>query len=102
MLEAPETVPDGSGGITVTWVPLGTLWASVQARTGRENFIAAQPLSRVKYRIQVRAAPTGSPSRPRAEQRLRDGLRIFNILAVAEHDVTARYLEIHAEEGVSS
>lgn len=102
VLEVPHSIPDGAGGVVVTWVSRGTLWANVQARSGREDFIAGQPLPRVRYRILVRAAPVGSASRPQAEQRLRDGTRVFNILAVSEQDIAARYLEVLAEEGVGA
>ena len=56
----------------------------------------------MRYRIVVRGAPVGAPSRPRPEQRLREGGRVFYILTVAEHDADGRYLEIVAEEGVLS
>jgi SPP1 family predicted phage head-tail adaptor len=102
VLEAREAVADGSGGFAVTWVPLGTLWADVAARAGREDFVGGQARPRVKVRILVRGAPAGSPSRPRAEQRFREGDRIFDILTVAEGDARGRFLEIVAEEGVLS
>lgn len=101
VLETRESRPDGSGGHTVAWIPLGVLWANVSARTGREDFVAGQTLHRTKFRIIVRGAPAGAPSRPRPDQRFREGARIFNILSVAEHDPQGRYLEIHAEEGVA-
>jgi head-tail adaptor len=100
VLETPETVPDGSGGFAVDWVPLGTLWADVTARGGQEEFVAGAARPRTRYRIVVRAAPVGAGSRPRPEQRLREGARVFDILTVAERDQDARYLEIVAEEGV--
>ena len=50
--------------------------------------------------VLVRGAPVGSAARPRPEQRLREGERIFDILTVTEHDPAGRYLEIVAEEGV--
>jgi SPP1 family predicted phage head-tail adaptor len=101
VLEQRQSTPDGSGGYAVEWQALGTLWADVRARTGREDFIAGQPVPRVRYRILVRATPVGAPSRPCPEQRLREGNRIFNILTVAEHDAGGRFLEIDAEEGVA-
>ena len=100
VLEARETAPDGAGGFAVGWAPKGTLWADVSVRSGREDFIAGQARPRVRYRILVRAAPVGAASRPRDDQRLREGTRVFDILTVAEHDVSGRYLEILAEEGV--
>ncbi len=100
VLESPERVPDGSGGYSVSWQELGTVWANVAARTGREDFIAGKARSRVTHRILVRGAPAGASSRPRPDQRFREGERIFDIRTVAEHDATGRFLEILAEEGV--
>ena len=99
-LEERENLPDGSGGFVVSWKPLGVIWADVAARTGREDFIAGQTRPRVKYRIVVRGAPADAPSRPRPDQRFRDGGRVFNILTVAEADAQGRFLEILAEEGI--
>jgi head-tail adaptor len=100
VLEAPEREADGSGGYAEAWRPLGTLWADVRPRGGREEFIAGRPRPRVKYRILVRNAPVEAPSRPRPQQRLRDGARVFRVLTVAESDATGRYLEVIAEEGL--
>jgi head-tail adaptor len=90
VLEERVDQADGAGGSRATWV----------ARTGRETFIGGQPLPRVRYRIVTRSAPAGAPSRPRPDQRFREGVRVFNILSVAEHDPAGRYLLIEAEEGV--
>ena len=100
VLETPDRQPDGAGGYAAVWTPLGTIWADVRPRGGREDFIAGRPRPRVKYRVLVRGAPVGSSARPRPEQRLREGERIFDILTVTEHDPAGRYLEIVAEEGV--
>jgi head-tail adaptor len=100
VLESAERTPDGSGGYAVDWRPEGTLWADVTARASREDFVGGAVRPRTKYRILVRGAPVGAPSRPRPDQRLREGARVFDILAVAEHDRGGRYLEIVAEEGV--
>lgn len=98
VLEAPVRVADGAGGYTQSWQALGTHYAEVTARTGREKAGVAVPLSRVAYRIVVRAGLVGSTSRPLPEQRFRDGSRVFNILAVAEADASGRYLTCTAEE----
>lgn len=100
VLEAPVRVADGAGGFALNWTALGTLWAEVVAGTGRET--AGEELLRasVPYRITVRAAAVGAPSRPRPEQRLRDGARIFTILAVAERDAEGRYLTCFSREEV--
>lgn len=98
VLEAPLKVADGAGGYTRNWEPLGVLWAEVKAGSGRERAETAATVSRVPYRITVRAAPHGAPSRPVAGQRLREGSRIFQIFAVSDWDVNAAYLTCHAEE----
>lgn len=97
-LEGPVTVPDGAGGYAKSWAVLGTLWAEVVAGSGRETAGEDVMLSTVPYRITVRAAPVGAPSRPIPEQRLREGVRIFRILAVTERDGDARFLTCFARE----
>jgi head-tail adaptor len=54
------------------------------------------------YRIVVRAAPPGAPSRPQAGQRFREGGRLFAIRAVAEAGGAGRFLVCFAEEEVSA
>ena len=98
VLEAPQRAADGAGGFSQSWVALGTLWAEVRPGTGRETGGQGGPLSRVPYRITVRGAPAGAPSRPKAEQRFREGDRLFHILAVTERDGRGHYLTCFAEE----
>ena len=101
-LEAPQRTPDGAGGYSTSWTVLGTLWAEVRAGTGREKADEFLTVSSVPYRITVRAAPEGAPSRPRPEQRFVDGSRIFRILAVTEADPGAKYLVCFAQEEISA
>ena len=56
VLEAPETSPDGAGGWSESWAALGTLWADISARTGRDARGEMAGLSVAPYRIVVRAA----------------------------------------------
>ena len=102
VLEGPTKIADGAGGYTRVWEPLGVVWAELNAGTGREVGAAATTVSRVPYRITVRAAPYGAPSRPSAGQRFRDGTRIFNINAVAEKGVHAQFLTCHVDEEVAA
>jgi len=98
VLESPVVTPDGAGGFVTTWESLGTVWAEIRAGAGRARFAALGPSGEVRLRIVLRATPAGSPRRPRPEQRLREGARIFRILAVAEADVQGRYLICTATE----
>ena len=102
VLEEAQRVPDGAGGFALTWVAKGTLWAAVDAGAGRERAGESVTLSTASYRITVRGAPQGAPSRPRPEQRFRDGTRLFVIAAVTEADGDGRYLTCHATEEVLS
>lgn len=102
VLEAPQRIADGAGGFTTTWVVLGALWAEIKAGTGRERAIEGVTASMIPWKITVRAARVGAPSRPKPEQRLRAGDRVFRILAVAETDPDARFLTCFAHEEVSA
>ena len=75
----------------------------IRAGTGSEREAAGSlTVSTVPYRITVRAAPQGAPSRPRPDQRFRDGERIFRIVAVTERDPQGAYLECFAREEVAA
>lgn len=100
LLEAVQTAGDGAGGFAHNWASLGTLWAELRAGSGREVAGEDVVISTIPYRITVRAAPVGSPARPKPDQRFRDGSRIFTILSVAERDPDARYLVCTAREEV--
>lgn len=100
VLEHAVRVADGSGGQTKNWAVLGTVWASISAGTGRETGSEFVTLSKVPYRIIVRAVPDGEPERPKPDQRFRDGNRVFRIAAVNEYDTRAHYLICRATEEV--
>jgi head-tail adaptor len=97
-LESPQRLADGSGGYAVVWQNLGTIWADVISRSGRETRLVDQPVSETSFKIVVRAAPFGDPARPVPDQRFRDGPRIFLIRAIAETDVNGRFLTCYATQ----
>lgn len=102
VLETPARVPDSAGGWTQTWEALGTLWADMRAGSGRERTADLTSRSQMTYRITVRAAPEGAPSRPRPDQRFREGERAYQILAVADGDPARRFLVCYCQEEVLS
>lgn len=102
VLEQIQLIADGAGGFVETWVALGTLWANVTAGTGGERYTELLNLSSVPYRITVRGAQQGAPSRPKPEQRFRDGTRLFRIAAVSERDPAGIYLSCIAQEEVGA
>ena len=70
VLEEPGTLPDGAGGYTTAWTALGTLWTELRAGAGSERRGLIAPEGRMLFRVYLRAAPQGSPQRPRPDQRL--------------------------------
>ena len=98
VLEGRTRVPDGAGGFTEAWAVRGTLWAEVVSGTGRDVPGEEITLAAIPYRITVRGAAQGAPSRPKPDQRLRDGARLFRILAVTERDATGQFLTCFARE----
>lgn len=99
-LETPTRAADGAGGFVETWTVLGTVWAELTARAGREVQSAGAALSLVPYKIIVRGAPDGHPERPLPNQRFRDGNRLFHVRSVAEWDPAGRYLLCMTDEEV--
>lgn len=98
VLEEAVDLPDGAGGYVRSWQALGTLWAEVLSGTGRDVAGEEITLAQTAYRITVRGAPPGSPERPRADQRFREGDRVFVILAVTERDPAGAWLRCFARE----
>ena len=98
VLETPAQVSDGAGGIAFVWVQAGILWAEVVPGSGSDRAGVEVSLAKVPYRITVRSASVGSPARPRPDQRLSDGARVFVILAVTEQDAAGLYLTCFARE----
>lgn len=100
VLEEAVVTPDGAGGHVTTWQSLGTLWVELSAGSGTEQRGSIAPEGSMRFRLITRAAPQGSPQRPRPDQRLREGSRIFTLLAVSETDTAGAYLVCYAREEV--
>lgn len=101
VLEEPDRTPDGAGGFLESWRVLGTLWAEITPRSGRERRDGNATVSVVPLRIVVRSAPDGARARPRPGQRFREGERVFSITAVTEHGAGGRHLMCFADEEVA-
>ena len=100
VLESPLQVPDGAGGFALSWAAVGTLWGEVTSGSGRDPAGVEITLATVPYRITVHGAPVGSPRRPLPQQRLRDGTRVYHLVAVTERDPDGLYLTCYAREEV--
>jgi SPP1 family predicted phage head-tail adaptor len=92
VLETPAETADGAGGVTRVYANEATLWAQVTPISARGD-IAADSLGAVlRHRIVIRAR-----DRVTTRHRLRDGARVYRIVAVREN-ADRRFLEIDAEE----
>lgn len=98
VLEAVARTPDGAGGFAEVPVDLGRLWAQVESRSVRGRGAEDADLATGRYRITVRAAPPGAPSRPLPGHVLREGPRRYRIEAVADAGSDGRYLHCLATE----
>jgi SPP1 family predicted phage head-tail adaptor len=94
-LEEPVETADGSGGVTRGYAAVATLWASVTPVSARGGVEAAGLAANVTHRIVIRPGPDLT-----TRHRLREGTRIFRIVALRDQDGSGRFLEIHAQERV--
>jgi len=97
-LEAATRTPDGGGGVSLAWAPLGTLWGELRPASARERLSGERLSAHITHRITVRLSPDPS-ARPEADQRLRVGDRVFAIRGVAEAGTDRAFLTLWAEEG---
>lgn len=101
VLEARSRSEDGAGGFSGNWVALGTHWGAVEPASGRLERGEEQARSRASFRVTLRAVPPASSARPKAGQRFRDGVRLFEIRAVRDSS-DLRFLECVVDEEVGS
>ena len=92
-LEAPQAVPDGQGGATVTWEVTASLWARIEPASFRVAEEAAAEIATISHRIWVQFREGIA-----AGQRFRKGRRIFAVKVVRDPDETRRYLVCQCEE----
>ncbi len=95
VLEAPVETPDGAGGVTRSYAIVTTLWASVRPAAARGDMVGAAAGATVTHRIVMRAGGDLT-----TRHRLRDGARIFRIVALRDRDGAGRLVEIAAQERV--
>lgn len=90
-VERVTQVPDGAGGMTTTWQPLGSFWASVEPIGGREALRAGQIVADMDTRITTRWSPMVSGIT--AKDRIIHGAVIYNIVRPPA-DLKSRHREV--------
>lgn len=78
-VEESVTSADGGGGFTTAWTGAGDVWAIVAPVSGEEHLAADALSGRVTHRITIRQRRDLKPA-----MRLRDGTRVFEIVAVLD------------------
>jgi len=95
VLEQPVETPDGAGGVTRGYATVTTLWAALVPVAARGDVVADGRGATVTHRIVVRSGPELT-----TRHRLREGARIFRIVALRDSDGSGRFVEIEAQERV--
>jgi head-tail adaptor len=87
VIEQPQEVPDGIGGVVRGFAAAGHVWGELVARSGDEPFEAGGFAPRRELALRVRGFG-GPPLDPGMRLRLR--ARLFDILAVLDPDGRGR------------
>ena len=92
-LESQTRTPDGGGGVTITWTPVTDLWAEIRDGGGNEYGFADAVQGKITHIVTLRRRADVVPA-----MRLRQGARVFVILAVLDRDGPGAVMRILAEE----
>jgi SPP1 family predicted phage head-tail adaptor len=92
-IEHPVEVHNAQGGATITWQPLITVWARIDARSGRERQDAGRLESAADTKITIRWRGTVD-----ARMRFTGDARIFDIRSTFDPDGRRRDLVCLCEE----
>ena len=91
-LERAVRTPDGGGGVTESWVLEADVWGSIRPLSGEERLEADRVSGRVSHEIRIRYRANVVPA-----MRLRQGTRVFHIVAVLDDDERRRWLTCRCE-----
>ena len=89
-------VPDGAGGFDRVWERRAGLWAEVAVRSGGARVTELGVAPRLRLRITVQDVPPGHAARPAPGDRLREGVRLYEVEAV--HEAAPGRLACFAQE----
>lgn len=92
-IERPIEVEDEGGGRSIAWVPLETVWGSIEGRSGRERYHAQQIESVYSHLITIRYRAGIEP-----EMRARHKAHVYNVRAVLDPSGMLRELLLFVEE----
>lgn len=83
LLERPVKTPDATGGESVTWATVRTVWARRLSEKGVETFAGAALLGKVEAGFAIRYWPAHGLDQ---EHRFTHAGRVYNISSVVESE----------------
>ena len=92
-LEAPQEIPDGSGGVNRIWAEVAEIWAAIDPLGASEAVVADKRVARLTHSIVVRKRGDVS-----LNHRFRLRERIFTIRSIRDAAEDGRFLECLVEE----
>jgi SPP1 family predicted phage head-tail adaptor len=98
-IEQPISTQDVTGSPVVSWLAVGTMWASINPIKGRETLTGNQIISTMNVRIRIRHHPLLSNISP--TWRLKYNGVIFNIVSIAHVYLGNREIEIMCLSGAN-
>ena len=98
-IEQPISTQDSSGSPVISWLPVGTVWASIEPMKGREVLTANQNLAVMDARITLRHHPLLASINPK--WRCKYNGVIFNIVSVAHVSLANREIELMCLSGAN-
>jgi SPP1 family predicted phage head-tail adaptor len=89
--------PDGSGGMTVVWQSVATVWLDINQISGSKQWTNQHANPKASHVIELHYR-----SDVKATWRVRVGARAFNVLAVNDVNSQHRELQLQCEEYVNT
>ncbi len=92
-LEQPGGVSDNSGGVTLTWATVASLWGNIRPAGGNEQLRFDREHANVDHLIRIRFRYD-----IKADMRFRVGARVFEVRRVDDPDGRRKWLDCLCEE----
>ncbi len=92
-LERPGGASDNSGGVTLTWTVVASLWGNIRPTGGTEQLRFDREHAKVDHLIRIRFRNDIKP-----DMRFRAGARTFEIHRAADPDGRRQWLDCLCEE----
>ena len=100
-LRGSTDTSDGAGGTVQAWSDIGVIWVREHRSRGLLSNSTGVGGFRSQKVFETRATGPGSPSRPKAGQRLADGARVYSVVHVDHGGPSANMLQVTVVEEVA-